>query len=181
MARAVFLPFYQKRPQTAMDTPTPRTIKIGQATIGLIGFDTAMNLALSARMKESEAIPFICEAVQASNYIPASMLEKYRTAIGQEYRKLTGHAVESSPGLTIRILGSGCISCNSLQILVIDAMERAGIAADIEQIHDRDEIWRLGVMATPALMINGQVKVAGIKPTLAQVEQWIRDANSNHD
>jgi small redox-active disulfide protein 2 len=158
-----------------MDTPTPRTIRIGNATIGLLGFDTAMNQALAARMEESEAVSFILEAVKTSNYIPASMLEKYREAISREYRKLTGQGDESSPGLTIRILGSGCISCNSLQTLVIDAMERAGIAADIEQIHDRDEIWRLGVMATPALMINGQVKIAGIKPTLAQIVQWIRE------
>jgi hypothetical protein len=60
-------------------------------------------------------------------------------------------------------------------------MERAGVAADIEQIHDPDEIWRLGVTITPALMINGQVKIAGIKPTLAQVEGWIREFSSDHD
>lgn len=158
-----------------MDSPTPRMIKIGHNVIGLIGFDIAANKALAANMDLPQAVAFIFSAVREQNYVPAAMLEKYRQAIAQEYRRLQGVVDDSEQGLTIRILGSGCISCNGLQTMVIDAMARAGVAADIEQIHDRDEIWRLGVTATPALMINGQVKIAGIKPTLAQVESWIRE------
>jgi hypothetical protein len=48
------------------------------------------------------------------------------------------------------------------------------IAADIEQIHDPDEIGRAGVLQTPALMINGKLKSSGLLPTRAQVEQLIR-------
>jgi small redox-active disulfide protein 2 len=165
-----------------MDTPTPQKIRIGKTTIGLIGLDSAINRAIAAKMGESAAICFILQAVKDSNYIPSSMIEKYRDAIRREYRKLTGHHDTLDQHLTIRILGSGCVSCNNLQTMLINAMERAGIAADIEQIHDRDEIWRLGVMATPALIINGQIKIAGIKPTLAQVEEWIREAKADgHD
>ena len=164
-----------------MDSPTPRMIKIGQNVIGLIGFDIAANKALAAKMDTPQAVAVIFQAVQEHNYIPANMVEKYRQAIAKEYRRLQGVPDDSEQGLTIRILGSGCISCNGLQTMVIDAMERAGIAADIEQVHDRDEIWRLGVTATPALIINGRVKIAGIKPTLAQVEAWIREVLPDHD
>jgi small redox-active disulfide protein 2 len=157
-----------------MDTPTQRMIRIGKTSIGLLGLDIAINKALAAEMAVPEAVDFIFLAIREQNYIPAAMVEKYREAIGREYRRLQGSNDDQDQGLSIRILGTGCISCNGLQTMVIDAMERAGIAADIEQIHDRDEIWRLGVTATPALMINGQVKIAGIKPTLAQVEGWIR-------
>jgi len=158
-----------------MDSPTGRMIRIGNTSIGLIGLDVAINQAIAAKMNAQEAAIAIFTAVKERNYIPASMVEKYQTAIAQEYLRLTGLHHDRQEGLVIRILGSGCISCNGLQTMVIDAMERAGIAADIEQIHDRDEIWRLGVTSTPALMINGQVKIAGLKPTLAQVERWIRE------
>ncbi|MEK6201403.1 MAG: thioredoxin family protein [Desulfobulbaceae bacterium] len=158
-----------------MDSPTGRTIRIGTSSIGLIGVDIALNKALAAEMALDQAVDFIFQAVKEHNYIPPTMVKKYQEAIGREYRKLLGIDDEQEQGLTIRIFGSGCISCNSLQTMVIDAMGRAGVAADIEQIHDPDEIWRQGVTITPALMINGQVKSAGIKPTLAQVEGWIRE------
>ena len=164
-----------------MDTPTQRMIRIGKTSIGLLGLDIAINKALAAELAVPEAVDFIFLAVKEQNYIPASMVEKYREAIGREYHRLLGIDDDQNQGLIIRILGTGCVSCNGLQTMVIDAMERAGVAADIEQIHDRDEIWRLGVTATPALMINGQVKVAGIKPTLAQVEGWIREVLPNND
>lgn len=159
-----------------MDSPTQRMLRIGNSSIGLLGLDVAINKALAAELPATEATLAIFQAVSEHNYIPAAMVGKYRTAIEREYRRLTGQGDSAPQGLVIRILGSGCISCNGLQTMVIDAMERAGVAADIEQIHDRDEIGRLGVTATPALMINGQVKIAGIKPSLAQVEAWIRDA-----
>ncbi|MBA3005109.1 MAG: thioredoxin family protein [Proteobacteria bacterium] len=164
-----------------MDSPTQRMIRIGKSSIGLIGVDIALNKALAAEMPIDQAVDFIFRAVKEHNYIPSTMVEKYQEAIGREYRKLLGIHDEKEQGLTIRILGTGCISCNGLQTMVIDAMERAGVAADIEQIHDRDEIWRLGVTSTPALMINGQIKVAGIKPTLAQVEGWIREVSPDSD
>ena len=164
-----------------MDTPTQRMIWIGKTSIGLLGFDIAVNKALAAELAVPQAVDLILQTVKEQNYIPAAMIEKYKEAIGREYRRLLGIDNDQNQGLIIRILGSGCISCNGLQTMVIDAMERAGVAADIEQIHDRDEIWRLGVTATPALMINGQVKVAGIKPTLAQVEGWIREVLPNND
>lgn len=164
-----------------MDSPTQRMIRIGKNSIGLIGIDIALNKALAAEMPVAQAVDFIFQAVKEHNYIPAAMVEKYKEAMGREYRRLTGQHEEQEQGLTIRILGTGCISCNGLRTMVIDAMERAGVAADIEQIHDPDEIWRQGVTSTPALMINGQVKIAGIKPTLAQVEAWLREVSPDHE
>jgi hypothetical protein len=49
-----------------------------------------------------------------------------------------------------------------------------GLAADIEQIHDPDEIGRAGIVRTPALMINNRLKSSGLLPTRAQIEYWIR-------
>ena len=159
-----------------LDTPAQRMIKVGKASIGLIGLDTALNKALTDKLTPDEAKDFIFNAVRGSNYIPAGMDLVYKKAIAREYRKLLGLDDEEEQGLTIRILGPGCVSCNKIHTMVIDAMMRAGVAADIEQIHDMDEIWRHGVTATPALIINNKIKSAGIHPTLAQLEEWIREA-----
>ncbi len=176
-----FFNLYNYHIRADMDSPTGRMIRIGKSSVGLVGVDIAMNKALAAELPVPQAVDFIFRAVKEQNYIPPTMIEKYREAIGREYCKLTGRHEEQEQGLTIRIMGTGCVSCNGLYTMVIDAMERAGVAADIEQIHDPDDIWRLGVTVTPALMINGQIKSAGIKPTLAQVEGWIREVSFDHD
>ncbi len=156
-----------------MDTPTQRMLKIGKATIGLVGLDIALNRALAENIPPEDAAEVLYLAIQGQNYIPDGLADDYRKALEREYRALLGEETEADQDLVIRIFGTGCISCNSLRDAVIDAMMRAGVAADIDMIHDPDEIGRYGIMATPALMINGQVKIAGIHPTPIQLEEWL--------
>ena len=68
------------------------------------------------------------------------------------------------------------MTCNRIKAMVIDVLQKLQLAADMEQIHDLDEIWRHGVINTPALIINGQLKVSGRHPSAAEVEEWIREA-----
>mgnify|MGYP001813807319 FL=1 len=60
--------------------------------------------------------------------------------------------------------------------MLIDILQEKKVAADIEDVQDLDEIWRYGVTKTPALIINGKVKSAGIQPLRVQIEQWIEEA-----
>jgi len=157
-------------------------LKVGKATIGLIGLDIALNKALAEEIPVDNASEYLYEAIRKQNYIPAGMTDKYKSALEREYRKLLGQEVEDDKDLIIRIFGTGCISCNSLRDAVIDAMMLANIAADIHMIHEPDEIGRHGITATPALMINGKVKIAGIHPTQVQMEQWLLEAaEKQHD
>lgn len=50
------------------------------------------------------------------------------------------------------------------------------VPADIEQIHELDEIWRHGVLATPALIINDEIVSSGKLPSRSDVEEWLRSA-----
>lgn len=159
-----------------MDTPTQRMLKIGKVTIGLIDLDTALNTALGKELSPNDAVEYIYQVVEGKNYIPAGMADDYKKALEKEYRGLLGEEQEADQELIIRIFGTGCISCNGLHDAVIDAMMRAGVAADINMIHDPDEIGRHGIMATPALMINGQLKSAGTHPTPVQLEAWLLEA-----
>lgn len=158
-----------------MDAATSRTIRIGSASIGLLGLDLALNQAAARDMSEEEAVAFLYAAVSRDNYIPAGAADRYREALRQAYREhLQPGGAQPGPPV-IRIFGTGCVSCNSLQKLVIEVLSAMNMAADIEQIHDPDEIGRHGIIMTPALMINGQVKSGGLMPTRAQIEQWLRE------
>ena len=159
-----------------MDTPTQRMLKVGKATIGLIGLDIALNKALAEEISVDEISEYLYKEIRGQNYIPPGMTDAYKTALKREYKSLLGLEVEDDGDLIIRIFGTGCITCNGLRDSVIDAMMKAGIAADIDMIHEPDEIGRHGITATPALMINGEVKIAGIHPTPVQLEKWLLEA-----
>ena len=159
-----------------MDIPTQRMLKIGKATIGLIGLDIALNKALAEKIPVDEIDEHLFHEIRTQNYVPPGMTDEYKAALKREYRKLLGEDVDDDQDLIIRIFGTGCISCNSLRDAVINAMMKAEIAADIHMIHEPDEIGRHGIMATPALMINGVVKIAGIHPTPVQLEAWLLES-----
>lgn len=160
---------------TNLDIPAPRTIRIGAANIGLIGLDQALNKALSAQMPEEAAVDFLFTAIAAANYVPATAEQTYREALRAEYRRRQG-LQGSEPGiLTIRVLGSGCVTCNKLSAMLFEALQKSGLAADMESVHDMDEIWRFGITKTPALIINGKTKCAGRMPSQAEVEGWVRE------
>lgn len=158
-----------------MDNPAGRMIKIGTTSIGLVGLDIALNKAFAEKMSIDEAAAFIFNRVKDQNYIPTGLEKQYIDAIGHEYKKLLGLESGKDNNLVIRIFGTGCVVCKSIHAMVIDAMMRAGVAADIEMIDDPDEIGRHGILSTPAIMINGQVKIAGSQPTPIQLEEWLQN------
>lgn len=162
-----------------MDAATSRTIRIGRASIGLIGLDMALNRAAAENMQEEDAADYLFNAVRQKNYIPAAVEQKYREALLLAYREHLAPGSHVSDELVIRIFGSGCVSCNNLQKQVIEVLDSLHLAADIEQIHDPDEIGRQGILMTPALMINGRVKSGGKPPTPARIEQWIKEEAAN--
>ena len=61
----------------------------------------------------------------------------------------------------IQILGTGCPKCEKLAANADDAARALGIEYTVEKVKDITEIMKFGVMMTPALAIDGQVKVAG--------------------
>lgn len=157
------------------DRPAPRTIRIGAANVGLIGLDQALSKALPGEMQEEAAVDFLFAAVARENYVPSTAQPIYREALRAEYRRRQG-IQGAEPGiLTIRVLGSGCVTCNKLSAILFESLQKFGLAADMESVHDLDEIWRFGVTKTPALIINNTVKCAGRMPSPAEVEEWVRE------
>jgi len=158
------------------DTPLQRTIRIGNVTVGLLGLDIALVQLSGKDISEDDAVKFLFEQVSLKNYIPDHAVKPYMEALRKEYRHYRDQDNSDSQGLTIRVLGRPCVTCNKLKTMLIDILQEKNIAADIEDVHDLDEIWRYGVIKTPALIINGKLKSAGIQPPRIQLEQWIDEA-----
>ena len=63
--------------------------------------------------------------------------------------------------MKIEILGTGCTKCNALMENAKIAVAQSGIFAQVEKVEDMGKIMEYGVMNTPALVINGEVKSTG--------------------
>jgi len=75
--------------------------------------------------------------------------------------------------MKIEILGMGCAKCNRLEENAKKAIEELGIDAKLEHVADMGRIIEYGVMATPALVIDGAVKCSGRVPAMDEVKGWL--------
>ena len=75
--------------------------------------------------------------------------------------------------MKIEILGVGCAKCHKLEEIVREVATKEGINADISKVEDFKKIMNYGVMTTPALVIDGEVKIAGKIPSIDQIKGWI--------
>jgi small redox-active disulfide protein 2 len=76
--------------------------------------------------------------------------------------------------MRIQILGTGCPKCRLLEEHARQAVKELGVSAEIEKVTEIDEIMRFGVMMTPALAINGNVKAVGRVLTKDQIAEFIK-------
>ena len=76
--------------------------------------------------------------------------------------------------MKIQILGTGCPKCKQLADNAQAAISELGIDAEIEKITDINEIMNFGVMMTPALAIDGDVKISGKVPTVEDIKNMIK-------
>jgi len=75
--------------------------------------------------------------------------------------------------MKIEILGTGCAKCHKLDELVRETVKESGVSAEITKVEDIKKMMAYGVMTTPALVIDGQVKVAGKIPSIEEIKQLI--------
>jgi small redox-active disulfide protein 2 len=74
----------------------------------------------------------------------------------------------------IEVLGMGCSKCNQLTERAKEAVKELGIEAEVVKVQDIKAITNYGVLITPALVIDGVVKVAGKVPKLEEIKGWIK-------
>lgn len=79
--------------------------------------------------------------------------------------------------MRIQILGTGCPKCKALEANARQAIAETAIDAIVEKVDDIDRIMDMGVMITPALAIDGEVKSSGKLLTRDQIVAIIHAAN----
>lgn len=74
------------------------------------------------------------------------------------------------------VLGSGCSKCNQLTEVVTKASDELGLDCEIEKITDFLRFADFGVMVTPALVVDGVVKVSGKVPPIEKMKTLLSDS-----
>jgi small redox-active disulfide protein 2 len=76
--------------------------------------------------------------------------------------------------MEIKVLGPGCPKCKQAEKVVREAVDEAGVAAEVEKVTDFMQIAGYGVMSTPAVVVDGEVKSVGKVPKKEEIMAWIR-------
>lgn len=76
--------------------------------------------------------------------------------------------------MEIKVMGPGCASCKKAEEIVREAVAESGREASIEKVSDFADIAKAGVLSTPAVVIDGQVKCVGKVPNKNEVLEWLK-------
>ena len=77
--------------------------------------------------------------------------------------------------MIIKILGSGCPNCQKLEANAKKAVEELGLKdVQIEHVYEIDKIIEYGVMSTPAIVIDKEVKATGRIPDVEEIKNWLK-------
>ncbi|OFI05932.1 hypothetical protein CLOACE_14070 [Clostridium acetireducens DSM 10703] len=75
--------------------------------------------------------------------------------------------------MRIKILGSGCANCKKLEENTKKAIEELNIDAEVEKVTDFKDIVSYGVMKTPALVVDENVKIMGRVPSVEEIKKYL--------
>ena len=75
--------------------------------------------------------------------------------------------------MKVQILGTGCPKCKKLAEHAESAVRELGVDAEVVKITDINEIVSFGVMATPALAVDGEVKVSGRLASVKEIKELL--------
>lgn len=75
--------------------------------------------------------------------------------------------------MDIKVLGPGCAKCREAEKIVREVVAETGVNADVEKVTDLMKIAGYGVMGTPAVVVDGEVKLVGRIPKKEEIKSWI--------
>jgi small redox-active disulfide protein 2 len=75
--------------------------------------------------------------------------------------------------MEIKILGPGCAKCEQLEKLIRETLKEAGVEANVSKVKDFKQIASYGVLSTPAVVIDEEVKSVGKIPKKDEIRAWL--------
>ncbi|MEW6424875.1 MAG: thioredoxin family protein [Bacillota bacterium] len=168
------------------DPNAPRVYKLNLdgGRVGLLGVEQAFLDVLSLGPADDDTLAAeLLRRLKKNNYIPDSATGKYKAALLREYKEFAVRAQKDQKEdngkevpkgkMEIKILGPGCAKCHALEKAVREVVQETGVAAEVSEVRDINEIARTGVLLTPGLMINGKVKSAGKVISKNEIKKYI--------
>jgi len=76
--------------------------------------------------------------------------------------------------MKIEVLGAGCRKCHALAELAEATLKELGVEGSVEHVSCMGRIVGYGVLSTPALVVNGQVRCTGRVPTTEEMRRWLK-------
>ena len=80
--------------------------------------------------------------------------------------------------MDIKILGTGCARCKQLEKTVRQAVDELGVDASVEKVTELPDIMAYGIMSTPGLVIDGEVRLTGRVPKLEEMKSLLSRAGA---
>ena len=77
--------------------------------------------------------------------------------------------------MKIEVLGTGCPKCLKLEEMVKSSVNELGLDAEVSHVYDINKILEYGVMMTPALVIDGKVRVSGKLPSKSEMRDILNE------
>ncbi|HAL30245.1 MAG TPA: hypothetical protein DCP20_05970 [Coriobacteriia bacterium] len=80
--------------------------------------------------------------------------------------------------MEIKILGTGCAKCKQLEKVVREAVDEMSLDATVVKVTELTDIMEYGIMSTPGLVVDGEVRLAGRLPKMAEVKSILERAGA---
>jgi hypothetical protein len=155
-------------------------INVGGQATGIIGLQSTLEeVAKEFKGRHDEDIETeLLNRLSHKNYISSRTRDLYGQAFLREYKKFVGEHFDHADagGLEIKVLGVGCPRCEKLEQDLMAMMTELNISAGLEHVRDPLEIASYGIMGSPALIINGEVKAVGSVPSKNKLKEWLMEA-----
>jgi hypothetical protein len=152
-------------------------INVGGQATGVIGLKPILEEVVEEfkGRTDDEIKTELLNRLSKKNYISSRIRDAYGHAFLKEYKKFVGEPFEDTEagGLEIKVLGVGCPRCEKLEQDLMTMMAELNIAAGLEHVRNPIEIASYGVMGSPALIINGEVKAVGSVPPTSKLKEWL--------
>ena len=155
-------------------------VRIGGMEIGILDLEETFERVKQLQIKdEGKLKKTILQEVKKTNYVPSSKDSEYTEGLFKAYRRHLGEKVgEEIEGLEIKILGPGCARCDKLEQDVRSLLTEMNVPAEVQHVRDPLAIADYGIIRTPALVINGVIKVAGKVPKREEIVKWITETQA---
>jgi len=179
---SLWLKFFLIEGEGIMSDDKITRITVGGHPTGIIGLQSVLEEVANefAGGTDDEIKDELLNRLSRKNYISSRTGNIYAHAFLREYKNFVEEPFEDNEavGLEIKVLGPGCPRCDKLEQDLMAMMAELNIAAGLEHVRDPVEIASYGVMGSPTLIINSEVKAVGSLPPKNRLREWLIEATN---